>query len=89
MISWQRKKEELEAKEKSIEDETEINFEELAQVKGELIRLNTSLEEAQKKLDEVQVTVTICPRSSNCGQEFRHTRSRKLNSPSWHIWKTA
>ena len=50
------KKEELEAKEKSIEDETEINFEELAQVKGELIRLNTSLEEAQKKLDEVQVT---------------------------------
>lgn len=51
-----KKKEELEAKEKSIEDETEINFEELAQVKGELIRLNTSLEEAQKKLDEMQVT---------------------------------
>ena len=51
-----KKKEELEAKEKSMEDETEINFEELAQVKGELIRLNTSLEEAQKKLDEVQVT---------------------------------
>lgn len=51
-----KKKEELEAKEKSIEDETEINFEELAQVKGELIRLNTSLEEAQKKLEEVQVT---------------------------------
>ena len=51
-----KKKEELEAKEKSIEDETEINFEELAQVKGELIRLNTSLEESQKKLDEVQVT---------------------------------
>ena len=51
-----KKKEELEAKEKSIEDETEINFEELAQVKGELIRLNTSLEEAQKKLGEVQVT---------------------------------
>ena len=51
-----KKKEELEAKEKSIEDETEINFEELDQVKGELIRLNTSLEEAQKKLDEVQVT---------------------------------
>lgn len=51
-----KKKEELEAKEKSIEDETEINFEELAQVKGELIRLNTSLEEAQKKLDEVRVT---------------------------------
>lgn len=51
-----KKKEELEAREKSIEDETEINFEELAQVKGELIRLNTSLEEAQKKLDEVQVT---------------------------------
>lgn len=51
-----KKKEELEAKEKSIEDEIEINFEELAQVKGELIRLNTSLEEAQKKLDEVQVT---------------------------------
>ena len=51
-----KKKEELEAKEKSIEDETEINFEELAQVKGELIRLNTSLEEAQKKLDEVLVT---------------------------------
>lgn len=51
-----KKKEELEAKEKSIEDETEINFEELAQVKGELIRLNTSLEEAQKKMDEVQVT---------------------------------
>lgn len=51
-----KEKEELEAKEKSIEDETEINFEELAQVKGELIRLNTSLEEAQKKLDEVQVT---------------------------------
>ena len=54
-----KKKEELEAKEKSIEDETEINFEELAQVKGELIRLNTSLEEAQKKLDEVQVTVGL------------------------------
>ena len=51
-----KNREELEAKETSIEDETEINFEELAQVKGELIRLNTSLEEAQKKLDEVQVT---------------------------------
>ena len=31
-------------------------YDKLAKVKGELIRLNTSLEEAQKKLDEVQVT---------------------------------
>lgn len=42
--------------EKALEDETEINYEELAQVKGERIRLDASIEEAAKKLDDVQVT---------------------------------
>ena len=51
-----QKKEELEKKEKALEDETEINYEELAQVKGERIRLDASIEEAAKKLDDVQVT---------------------------------
>ena len=51
-----QKKEELEQKEKALEDETEINYEELAQVKGERIRLDASIEEAAKKLDDVQVT---------------------------------
>ncbi len=51
-----QKKEELEQKEKALEDETESNYEELAQVKGERIRLDASIEEAAKKLDDVQVT---------------------------------
>ena len=51
-----QKMEELEQKEKALEDETEINYEELAQVKGERIRLDASIEEAAKKLDDVQVT---------------------------------
>ena len=51
-----QKKEELEQKEKALEDETEINYEELAQVKGERIRLDASIEEAAKRLDDVQVT---------------------------------
>ncbi len=51
-----KKKEELEEQEKALEDETEIDYEKLAQLKGELIRLNTSLEEAAKKLESVQVT---------------------------------
>ena len=51
-----QKKEELGQKEKALEDETEINYEELAQVKGERIRLDASIEEAAKKLDDVQVT---------------------------------
>lgn len=51
-----KKKEELEEQEKALEDETEIDYEKLAQLKGELIRLNTSLEETAKKLESVQVT---------------------------------
>lgn len=51
-----KKKEELEEQEKALEDETEIDYEKLAQLKGELIRLNASLEEASKKLENVQVT---------------------------------
>ena len=51
-----KKRKELEEQEKALEDETEIDYEKLAQLKGELIRLNTSLEEAAKKLESVQVT---------------------------------
>lgn len=51
-----KKKQALEEKEKSIEDETEINYEALAQVKGELIRLKSSLEVAEAELEQVQVT---------------------------------
>ncbi|MGN1403567.1 MAG: AAA family ATPase [Ruminococcus sp.] len=51
-----KKKQALEEKEKSIEDETEIDYEALAQVKGELIRLKSSLEVAEAELEQVQVT---------------------------------
>lgn len=52
-----QKKKELEDQEKSIEDETEINYEALAQIKGELIRLQTNLDDAEKALEHVEVTV--------------------------------
>lgn len=51
-----KQKQQLEEREKSIEEETEIDYEALAQVKGELIRLNGSLEECEKALEQVQVT---------------------------------
>lgn len=51
-----KKKQALEEKEKSIEDETEIDYEALAQVKGEMIRLKSSLEVAEAELEQVQVT---------------------------------
>lgn len=51
-----KKKQMLEEKEKSIEDETEIDYEALAQVKGEMIRLKSSLEVAEAELEQVQVT---------------------------------
>ncbi|WP_295217793.1 ATP-dependent Clp protease ATP-binding subunit [Ruminococcus sp.] len=51
-----KKKQALEEKEKSIEDETEIDYEALAQVKGELIRLKSSLETAEAELEHVKVT---------------------------------
>ena len=42
--------------EKAIQDEIEIDFEKLANVKGELIRIKDKIEELAKKLEEVQVT---------------------------------
>lgn len=51
-----KKQKELEEQEKEIEDETEINYEELAKVKGELIRLRTNLEAVESDLAKVQVT---------------------------------
>lgn len=51
-----KKQKELKEQEKEIEDETEINYEELAKVKGELIRLQTNLEAVESDLAKVQVT---------------------------------
>ena len=42
--------------EKTIQDEIEIDFEALAKVKGELIRVKDQIEELAKKLENVQVT---------------------------------
>lgn len=42
--------------EKAIQDEIEIDYEKLANVKGELIRIKDKIEELAKKLEEVQVT---------------------------------
>ena len=52
----EKRQQELEEKEKALEDETEINYEALAQVKADKIRLQDSLKEAKEKLDAVQVT---------------------------------
>lgn len=50
-----KQKESLEEQEREIEEESDINFEELAKVKAELIRVNTSLDEAKEAIDKVQV----------------------------------
>ena len=52
----EKRQQELEEKEKALEDENEINYEALAQVKADKIRLQDSLKEAKEKLDAVQVT---------------------------------
>ena len=46
----------LEEQEKQIGDETEVDYEKLAQVKGEKIRLQSRLDTAEKPLEQVQVT---------------------------------
>ena len=46
----------LEEQEKQIGDETEVDYEKLAQVKGEKIRLQSRLDAAEKALEQVQVT---------------------------------
>lgn len=51
-----QKMQDLEEQEKSIEDETEIDYESLARIKGERIRLQTDLENAEKALEQVKVT---------------------------------
>ncbi len=51
-----KQKQQLEEQEKSIEDETEIDYEALAKIKGDLIRLNTSIDAAKQELEHVQVT---------------------------------
>lgn len=51
-----KQKQQLEEQEKAMEDETEIDYEALAKLKGDLIRLNSRIEEAEKELDKVQVT---------------------------------
>ena len=51
----EKRQQELEEKEKALEDENEINYEALAQVKADKIRLQDSLKEAKEKLDAVQV----------------------------------
>ena len=52
----EKRQQELEEKEKALEDEKESNYEALAQVKADKIRLQDSLKEAKEKLDAVQVT---------------------------------
>ena len=52
----EKRQQELEEKEKALEDENETNYEALAQVKADKIRLQDSLKEAKEKLDAVQVT---------------------------------
>ncbi|WP_302340588.1 ATP-dependent Clp protease ATP-binding subunit [uncultured Ruminococcus sp.] len=46
----------LEEQEKQIGDATEVDYEKLAQVKGEKIRLQSRLDTAEKALEQVQVT---------------------------------
>ena len=49
--------EQLEAKEKQMEEQTEeVNYEALAKLKGDMIRAKDRLAELQKKVDQVQVT---------------------------------
>ncbi len=47
---------ELLEQEKALQEEIEIDFEKLAHVKGELIRIKDTIEELAKKLEQVQVT---------------------------------
>ncbi len=51
-----KKKKELEEQEQVIEDETEINYEELAKIKGELMRMQNDLDAAETAMKQVQVT---------------------------------
>ena len=51
-----RKQLELQEQQKSIQEEDEIDFEKLAMVKGELIRINDKIEELSSSLDKVKVT---------------------------------
>lgn len=46
----------MEAQEKQMEEETEVDYEGLAKLKGDMIRSRDRLAELQKKVDQVQVT---------------------------------
>ena len=52
-----QKMQELDEREKSLEDETEIDYEALAQLKGERIRLQADLDQAKEAMEHVEVTV--------------------------------
>ncbi len=52
----QSKLAQMEAKEKQMEEETEVDYEGLAKLKGDMIRSRDHLAELQKKVDQVQVT---------------------------------
>lgn len=52
----QSKLAQMEAKEKQMEEETEVDYEGLAKLKGDMIRSHDRLAELQKKVDQVQVT---------------------------------
>jgi len=52
----QSKLAQMEAKEKQMEEETEVDYEGLAKLKGDMIRSHDRLAELQKQVDQVQVT---------------------------------
>lgn len=52
----QSKLAQMEAQEKQMEEETEVDYEGLAKLKGDMIRSRDRLAELQKKADQVQVT---------------------------------
>lgn len=52
-----QKMQELDEREKALEDETEIDYEALAQLKGERIRLQADLDQAKEAMEHVEVTV--------------------------------
>lgn len=52
----QSKLAQMEAKEKQMEEETEVDYEGLAKLKGDMIRSRDRLAELQKQVDQVQVT---------------------------------
>jgi ATP-dependent Clp protease ATP-binding subunit ClpA len=80
----------LEEKEKHLEEETEVDYESLAKLKGDMIRTKDHLAELEKKVEQVQVTEAdlakvIALWTGIPASKIQETEYAKLNALESHL----